>query len=53
MKYQQMKFCKILGELDCEEKARAWIWLAKFDGKGFVCPKCAHEIFISIRKIQK
>lgn len=38
-----MKFSKILKELDSEEKARAWIWLAKFDGKDFVCPKCFGE----------
>lgn len=50
MKYQHMKFCKILGELDSEEKARAWIWLAKFDGKGFVCLKCAHENFYQHKK---
>ncbi len=50
MKYQQMKFCKILSELDSEEKARAWIWLAKFDGKEFVCPKCAHENFYQHKK---
>ena len=35
-----MKFNKILKELDSEEKARAWIWLAKFDGREFYCPKC-------------
>ena len=43
MKYQHMKFCKLLSELDSEEKARAWIWLAKFDGKEFICPKCSNE----------
>lgn len=43
MKYQRMKFSKILKELDSEEKARAWVWLAKFDGKDFVCPKCSGE----------
>jgi len=37
MKYQQVKFCKLLSELDSEEKARAWIWLAKFDSKEFIC----------------
>ena len=30
MKYQKMKCNKILAELDSEEKARSWIWLAKF-----------------------
>jgi len=40
MKYRKLKFNKLLKELDCEEKARAWIWLAKFDGKEFICPKC-------------
>ena len=43
LKYRRMKFSKILKELDSEEKARAWIWLAKFDGKDFVCPKCQGE----------
>ena len=43
LKYQRMKFSKILKELDTEEKARAWVWLAKFDGKDFVCPKCHSE----------
>ena len=31
LRYQRMKFGKILRELDSEEKARAWIWLAKLD----------------------
>ena len=43
MNYQRMKFGTILKELDSEEKARAWIWLAKFDGKEFTCPKCHGE----------
>jgi len=43
MKYQRMSFCKILSELDSEEKARIWVWLAKFDGKEFICPKCSNE----------
>jgi len=43
MKYRRMKFSKILRELDSEEKARLWVWLAKFDGKEFVCPKCQHD----------
>jgi len=45
LKYQRMKFGKILRELDSEEKARAWIWLAKFDGKDFVCPHCLGETY--------
>lgn len=45
MQYPHMKFCKLLSELDSEEKARAWIWLAKFDGKKFVCPKCSNETY--------
>ena len=50
MKYQRMKFHKILAELDSEEKARAWVWLAKFDGKKFVCPGCQHEEFWQHKK---
>lgn len=50
MKYAQMKFCKLLSELDSEEKARAWIWLAKFDGKEFICPKCANATYYQHRK---
>jgi hypothetical protein len=50
MKYPQMKFCKLLSELDSEEKARAWIWLAKFDGKEFICPKCTHATYYQHRK---
>ena len=45
-----MKFNKILRELDSEEKARAWVWLAKFDGKEFVCPECGHETFYQHKK---
>lgn len=45
MQYQQMKFCRILGELDSEEKARAWVWLAKFDGKEFTCSQCGNETY--------
>jgi len=50
MKYQRMKFNKILKELNSEEKARLWIWLAKFDGKEFVCPKCINENFYQHKK---
>jgi len=50
MKYPQMKFCKLLNELDSEEKARAWIWLAKFDGKEFICPKCESATYYQHRK---
>ena len=44
-----MKFSKILMELDSEEKARAWIWLAKFDGKEFCCPKCNGEQYYELK----
>lgn len=50
MAYKRMKFNKILRELDSDEKARAWVWLAKFDGKGFVCPKCGDEAFYQHKK---
>lgn len=45
-----MKCNKILNELDSEEKARLWIWLAKFDGKEFSCPKCNSENFYQHKK---
>lgn len=50
MQYRRMKFNKILKELDSEEKARAWVWLAKFDGQIFSCPKCQHENFYQHKK---
>jgi len=50
MKYQKLKCNKILIELDSEEKARAWIWLAKFDGKEFFCPACSRENFYQHKK---
>lgn len=50
MKYQKVKCNKILKELDSEEKARSWIWLAKFDGKEFFCTKCGSENFYQHRK---
>ncbi len=43
MQYAHMRFWKIMNELNSEEKARAWIWLAQFDGKEFTCPKCKNE----------
>lgn len=49
MKYQKMKFNKIIRELDSEEKARTWVWLAKFDGKEFYCPKCGCENYYQIK----
>jgi hypothetical protein len=39
MKYQRMRFSKVLKELDTEGKARIWIWLVTFDSKKFICPK--------------
>lgn len=50
MKYQRMKFSRILRELDSEEKAHAWVWVAKFQGKEFICPKCSGESFYQHRK---
>lgn len=50
MVYRRMKFNKILKELDSEEKARMWVWLVKFDGKIFLCPKCRHENFYQHKK---
>ena len=50
MRYERMKFCKILNALDSEEKARIWIWLAKFDGKEFTCPKCKNESYYQHHK---
>lgn len=48
--YRKMKSIKIFKELDSEEKARLWVWLAKFDGKEFVCPKCKNESYYQHRK---
>lgn len=45
-----MKFGKILVALDSEEKARAWIWLAKFDGKEFDCPACRSDCYYQQKK---
>lgn len=50
MKYQKMKFNKILKELDSEDKARAWIWLVKFEGKEFICTKCGNEAYYQHKK---
>lgn len=50
MQYAHMRFWKIMNELDSEEKARAWIWLAKFDGKEFTCPKCKNETYYQHHK---
>lgn len=50
MQYQRMKFNKILKDLDTEEKARTWVWLAKFDGKEFFCHKCKSEYFYQHKK---
>lgn len=50
MAYQRMKFGKILVELNSEEKARAWVWLVKFDGKEFDCPACHAEGYYQQKK---
>lgn len=50
MQYAHMRFWKIMNELDSEEKARAWIWLAKFDGKEFTCPKCTNGTYYQHHK---
>ena len=46
----KMQCNKILKELDSEEKARLWSWLAKFDGKEFSCPRCNGEDFYQHKK---
>ncbi|MGD9153797.1 MAG: hypothetical protein PVG30_09170 [Gammaproteobacteria bacterium] len=48
--YKRMKCVEILHDLDSEEKARLWIWQAKFDGKDFVCPKCRGERYYQHKK---
>ena len=50
MKYERMKLGKILRELDSEEKARIWVWLAKFDRKECICPKCKHNVYYQHKK---
>ena len=50
MPYKKMKCTNILHDLDSEEKARNWIWLAKFDGKEFRCPKCQREDYYQHKK---
>ena len=50
MRYQRMRFSKVLKELYTEEKARIWIWLTKFDGKEFICPKCQCENYYQHHK---
>jgi len=45
MVYRKLKFSQLLKKLDSEEKAQAWIWLAKFEGKEFSCSNCHHEEF--------
>jgi len=45
-----MRLSKVLSELNSEEKARSWIWLAKFDGKKFCCPKCQNESYYQHHK---
>ena len=50
MNYQQMKFNRILRELDSEEKARLWVWLAKFEGKELICPSCNKDSFYQHKK---
>ena len=50
MEYRRMKFSQIINELDSEEKARAWIWLAKFDGKEFCCSACKGSLYYQYKK---
>ena len=45
-----MKCIKILNELDSEEKARLWVWFAKFDEKDFICSKCQNESYYQHHK---
>ncbi|MCP3680937.1 MAG: hypothetical protein GY782_12050, partial [Gammaproteobacteria bacterium] len=45
-----MKFSQLMDELDSEEKAHAWVWLAKFEGKEFCCPKCHSALYYQHKK---
>jgi hypothetical protein len=45
-----VKFHRLLKALNSEDKARTWIWLAKFDGKKFACPRCQYERFWQHKK---
>jgi hypothetical protein len=50
MKYERMRLTKVLSKLNSEDEARSWIWLAKFDGKEFYCPKCQNESYYQHHK---
>lgn len=45
-----MKSIKILQELESEVKARQLVWVAKFDGKNFICSNCQHESYYQHHK---
>lgn len=41
MTYARRTQAQVLGEIDTEERARAWFWRERFEGKRFVCPSCS------------
>jgi transposase-like protein len=48
-----MRYISLSGEdffrqINMEQKARDWLWRARFDGKDFVCPYCESELFYPI-----
>ena len=43
MRYLKLKLAEFFGLVDTEAQARDLFWLAKFDGKGFECPRCYHQ----------
>ena len=40
-KYVSIKIAEFFKEIDTEERARQWVWLARFGGQEFKCRHCA------------
>lgn len=43
MRYQKLSTSEFFARVSTEHRARQWLWRAKFQGKGFECPRCTHR----------
>ena len=43
MRYQKLSTAELFARVNTEQRARQWLWRTKFQGKGFLCPRCTHR----------
>jgi hypothetical protein len=49
MRYKKLTTAEFFSRVSTEERARRWLWRAKFSGRQFECPRCHHRRYWQMR----